>query len=350
MTKPSTSIKKVLNTNSAIDLLKFISSIFVAALHSGLDLGFLNPLYRLAVPFFFLSSSYFLFSKISGKSTETERRTVLFQFVLRNVKLYAFWFLLWLPYLMTSRTDWFESHFLINVLKFLRSLLWGSTFTASWYIVATVIDCSLVYFLSQKFSTKKLFVFGFLTYMVCLAYSNYYGITRCIPYQGYLFTAFITVFNSVVNGFPAGIFWVIAGKFFAENQFKTKLHHYVILILGFCLLLVENQIVLKMDWVLVNDCFIMLIPVCCALFQIARNAKWSWEPSVRYRNMSTIIYASHGGILGTLTAFAIAHLNEPVQNIGLVKFLITSVACILLSTLLFQLQKRKRFSWVRYSH
>lgn len=349
MLSSSASLKHSAHSNAAIDILKFLFSILIAALHSGVDLGILTPLYRLGVPFFFITSSYYLFSKINIQHTDHERNITMLQFVKRNARLYLFWFILWLPLLLKLRTDWFASNLIVNILVFLRSLLFGSTFSASWYIAALILDCFLIYHLSKKLPTTKLLIIGLVSFVICLAYSTYYGITRNFLFLRYCLTGFITIFNSVVTGFPAGILWIALGKYFAENHFQTRPHHYLMLIGGFILLLLENQMVTHFDWVLVNDCYVMLLPVCYALFQIVRNSTLSWKPSILLRNYSTMIYTSHGIFINTLTPI-LAALFAPSFDNAWESFFITIVLCMILGTMLLALKKIKVLSWLKYSH
>ena len=46
--------------NNAIDMMKLILSIFVVLIHSEVNLGMFTPFLRIAVPLFFIISSFFL--------------------------------------------------------------------------------------------------------------------------------------------------------------------------------------------------------------------------------------------------------------------------------------------------
>ncbi|MCD7763658.1 MAG: hypothetical protein LUI14_10790 [Lachnospiraceae bacterium] len=87
----------------AVDISKLILSLMVVALHTSFLEGFANPILRLAVPIFFIYSGFFFFYKDSQVNEENKP---LKKLVVRNVKLYAAWFLvLLLP------TNYLKSYF-----------------------------------------------------------------------------------------------------------------------------------------------------------------------------------------------------------------------------------------------
>ncbi len=102
----------------AIDLVKFICALLVVTLHiatyafsnmavdgaaptghGNILMLILMPLYfvivRVAVPFFFIASSYFLFKKI--KACPEKRGEFVKKYCLRIFLLYVFWFVVSLP-------------------------------------------------------------------------------------------------------------------------------------------------------------------------------------------------------------------------------------------------------------
>ena len=337
-------------SNSIIDIMKFVLALLIAALHAKVDIGFLFPLYRIAVPLFFITSGYFLFGKLALTQNIAEKKAILRKSIIRNLQLYLFWFIVLLPVTLNNHTDWFSSTPLINFLSFMKALLFGSTFAASWYITATIIGTIIVFFLSQKFHNRILLGIGLAVYFICCMLSNYYEIFRGITPIGYAYTAWLTLFGSFVNSFPASIFWLILGKYFAETPYTPKRSYKWIALTGFLTLLAEHFIIQKMGWVLINDCYLMLIPVCYALFQFLRQFTYYSKFTVRLRNMSTIIYTLHFSVIPILQRYLHTSIGieNPVLNVAV--FAITISICLLVSILIFTLEKKKYFHWLRYAH
>lgn len=94
----------------ALDLLKFIMSIMVVAIHTRLFEDVTFPWLRIAVPVFFMISSYFFFAKI--RNTETvAQKSALLNFTKRNLQLYLFYFVLLLPITLYHKLQLFKTIF-----------------------------------------------------------------------------------------------------------------------------------------------------------------------------------------------------------------------------------------------
>lgn len=329
---------KISTSNAAVDIAKFVFSILIAMLHAGVDLGPFSPIYRLAVPCFFLLSAYYLFAKLSKTDEESQQKRILKNFVLRNLKLLLFWTVVQFP--ATARSwHWGEPALMMDLLTFMRGLLFGSVFTASWYINATIIGCCAIYWLSRTMSDRTLLIMGGLAYLGCLAFSNYYGLVKwCLPLR-YALTAFATVFNSFVTGFPAGILWIVIGKLVAQRRLQFCKFHLWLFLGGVAALFAEKWVINRLGIALRDDCYLFLIPACYGLTRCLLAAKWSWCSSVRFRSMSTIIYVTHGSGL----ALAQIWCDSALMAVGCVLLLAG-----LLSALIFTLEKSKPFGWMKY--
>ena len=132
--------------NSAIDLMKFVCALLVVGIHtepfsfsSVLDnaFGFVN---RIAVPFFFIASSYFFFMK----SLNFHR---LGHYVKRIFILYAIWFIIYICF------DWLYLSTPVNSQTFFDFFIYG--FQHFWYLQATIIAiCLYVGLLHLSKSTR----------------------------------------------------------------------------------------------------------------------------------------------------------------------------------------------------
>lgn len=121
--------------NRNIDILKYIMSLFIIMIHIGYSHDY--PIIRVAVPVFFIISSYLFFSKIN-KVGEKEWSQILINFIIRAFKLYIFWFIVLLPVTIVERR-WYLLDFYGIIEQLIVGVLFKSTFLASWYISAYVI-------------------------------------------------------------------------------------------------------------------------------------------------------------------------------------------------------------------
>ena len=89
----------------AIDVAKFIFSILVVAIHTvplgnndyGFPLNLLGSLSRLAVPFFFMASGFFLSKKFDGDFYSERNIIAVKKYALHILFLYGLWTLIYLP-------------------------------------------------------------------------------------------------------------------------------------------------------------------------------------------------------------------------------------------------------------
>lgn len=142
-------------------------SVMIIMIHVGYSFQF--PILRLAVPVFFVISSYLFFHKIKDLN-KAERCSVYHKFVIRAIKLYAFWFVVLLPVTIVVRR-WYAMDVLEFIKTFPLTLLFDSTFQASWYIPAYIIGISIAYYLGKH--NVVLFIAGILLYIQCCFASNY---------------------------------------------------------------------------------------------------------------------------------------------------------------------------------
>ena len=150
----------------SIDVLKFILSFLIIQIHTEFYFIWMKPYVRLAVPIFFIISAFFFFRRNPGKEQ-------LIGYIKRLSILYLFWFIVWgLYFVYANRAIVFSSQGFVFIL---RSLVFGSTFAASWYIAASIIGTIIVYVLSKLLNDRWLIFITALIYITInlLAELNY---------------------------------------------------------------------------------------------------------------------------------------------------------------------------------
>lgn len=127
-----------------VDLSRVVLAFMVVCIHASLFPKYLIPYLRLSVPLFFMITSFFFFRKTASMQDSSEKTAYLKKFVIRNLKLYFFYFILLLPVTLMKR-QWFSEGIIKGLLHFFRSLVFGSTFVASWFIMASVIGVAIIF-------------------------------------------------------------------------------------------------------------------------------------------------------------------------------------------------------------
>ena len=135
------------NGGGKYDVLKITLAILIVVLHTRPLSNDFQPILRLAVPIFFIMTSFFFFNKIK-EFDKKESNIALNKFIRRNLLLYLFWLVLLLPVTL-YRHNWFESGIAMGLVRMIRSFFFGSTFAASWFITSSVIAVTLITFLAR---------------------------------------------------------------------------------------------------------------------------------------------------------------------------------------------------------
>lgn len=329
-------------TIEILDVTKFVLAIMVVGIHTLGKYG-IYPLFRIAVPLFFMISSYLFFSNPEKRGNIG----FLKKFCIRNLKLYCFWFIVLMPVFLPLG-GYLTGNLLFNVFKLIIKVFFGSTFTASWYISALVIGMCFV-FACDKFKIDYRIVLGFtfLIYVICCLNSNY----RNLMADDSIIVMINRIYpGTIYNGFLAGLFWISLGYVFACkgkicNRKKSKIG----LIVSILLLEGEYFIVTKYHLTVDNDCYFMLVPVCCFIFDNLIKCNWkSKKIKVKLlRKYSTIIYCVHGSVAVLIENYWIIETN---LLCCILKFVIVLIISICIAYAICTLEKKKVFNCLHYAY
>lgn len=337
-----------------VDILKLLLAVLVVCIHTTKVGVLLRPVFRIAVPLFFIITSYLFFLKQSQLATLYERRRALWRYVKRILILYLFWFVVLLE--PTSRArQWFDDFGIDKMLDIVKNFFLSSTFMASWFLMASVVAVVIVWFLAEK-KVKDLWllVLGAVSYVCCCMVSNYYFLCQSIPGFEKAYTSFAQVFTSPYNSFPVALLFVAMGKCLAQRSLHLSTRA-LCTVLGLSLVLIYCEFFfIKYCGTVVNDdCYLALPLLCMSVFMLVGQSaplESSFDTKA-LRACSTIIYCSHATI-----AYQVGcELRELLLNPNSFQYLAfrfvgTFLCVFVLSYTILQLEKLKPLSFLRYSH
>lgn len=325
----------------SIDVLKFILSFLIIQIHTEFYFIWMKPYVRLAVPIFFIISAFFFFRRNPGKEQ-------LIGYIKRLSILYLFWFIVWgLYFVYANRAIVFSSQGFVFIL---RSLVFGSTFAASWYIAASIIGTIIVYVLSKLLNDRWLIFITALIYITITLGTSYYHL---FPNSfSKLEDAFYQITGTHLSiSFPVSLFWIAVGKSLI-NYNPTKISRLTLSIsaLASLILLQLEYRFVRNIW-LTGDCYLMLIPSCLFLLMYVLSfTDYTCSHAKQLRSASTIIYCSHYNILFiTLSILTLIEGKSPNLS-SLVKFTIAAGISLIITTIILSLEKIRGFKWLKYSH
>lgn len=206
------------NGYASIDLAKVLAALLVLSIHTHpfasntLADYYFTCLCRIGVPFFFVSGSYFFFS---GK------KKTLKTYVERLLKLYLIWFVLEIPITIQRFFIDSQSSLSFNLIFFIKSLLFNSTFFISWYITATIWATLIVSKLMILRKYRFLLLLCIICYGLALLNSMYSGVIS----ENSFFNKIVGYINYAivpVNSFIIGIPFVTIGYLIVDNKKKIN--------------------------------------------------------------------------------------------------------------------------------
>lgn len=336
-------IKNEAGKYDAIDLLKFIGSILIFALHLNLFSGSpintgIQLLARWCVPFFFITSAFFLFGKAENGKIPPSRLTA---YVKRVLLLYLSWFVINIPAVIYTRIISAGAFSLRTYLYFIKNILLSSAYKGSWYLLSSAFSAVLIYLLSKKLSNRMILLCTLPLYLICAA-SSVYG--KLLP--GTVFSVLRFLYFPL-NIF-GGCFYFAIGKYLADNRRLIsciKKHAAVLLtIFSFAAFCAEVVFAKAMGWSYSTDASLCVALVGFSFVILGLKTSIKIKNSLALRKMSTIIYCAQGNIL---------LLGRALKKTGLVSndllyFLIMSLVMAATVTVVLLLQKKVKLKALRY--
>ena len=331
-------------TLEAIDIAKFIASILVFIMHCGIlnDYKFISVIpqiiARWGVPYFFICSSYFLFSK---RENTNIGKDAIYKYVHRIVMLYIMWFAYNIPNIIYQRL-WSNDLYAIRTwLVFIKDSILSSTFTGSWYLVSSIFSAWFIYVLNKKLSTKTIIGITFVFYFLCVFMSVYYGIMPTNILKILNFLCFpLNIFN--------GCFYFSLGKYIAENrQVLLKKYNknraFIGFVVFYLLFIVEICLARYFKIRGSTDVAFSTIGMSGSLFLFCLQVHVGISYSLLLRKLSIIIYCAQGNIL------LVGTLCRKILGISyVISFFVSVVFIAIICICVLYIQNTKQWKWTKY--
>ena len=339
--------KKRMKQKDALDLAKYILSLMIVAIHTGIYPQVLYPWLRLAIPLFFIISSYLLFSKINA-SDEQQKVVCVKRFIVRNLQYYLFWFVALLPYTALARKDWVDKGIAESIRIIVSHTLFGYTFSASWYITGS-IWAVLILYATRKISAKYMTIILIPVYLFCCLCSAYHFTLDGENMMQVFIVFYEKWFTNPANSFPIATVWMFIGKVFADfNQKKSKRIWIGVLLSSVCLWCEWRVLYFLGGNIAVNnDCLLFLVPLSICIFAIIKDLDIQIKRAKVLRNISIVMYPLHASLTG---AFRILLSRFGNGRNELLLFILVVVMCHIVTLVILRLEKKKCFSFLRFSH
>jgi len=286
-----------------IDVLRLVFAVLVVSIHTmafqsineNLRIANSMGIARLAVPFFFMVSGYFLYNRINS---EKEPKSTLKRLLI----LYVSWVLIEIITLFPMVLSNLDAPpiFLIERLLFMG--ITGSL----WYISSLIIAIFVISPLLKKDKILLLIIIGFVLYLFGATGDTYYGLfekTMITP----LINGYTGVFVMPQIGITESILFVSIGAAVNKYKLNEKIKNAGLLsIISIILLLIETFVLNKTG--IAKDVNMYLSAIIAAplilIWAINCNINISTRISKACRDYSLGIYCSHQIIMIWIAMFA----------------------------------------------
>lgn len=284
--------------------MRFVCALLVVAIHIGPIASFSffanywikNYLARIAVPFYFISSGYFLFRKTDYHRFDF---SIPFAYIKKILYLYLIWTAIYLP--LTVKFDILKDPEGIfhGILLWIRNCIFTGSYLHLWYLNAAIIAVLIVsVLLSKNISYHSIMAFSVVMYMIGLLPQTYFVFCALLKNTPSLWAALKFIEKFMVtsrNGLFFGFLFVGMGMMFAYKPIYIPIKK---AFFNFCffmiLFLFEAIMVRHMGWAREHDMYLFLVPVSYYMFYLTTHI--DLKPRKIYatlKHMGVLIFYLH---------------------------------------------------------
>lgn len=256
---------------TGIDCFRLIAAILVVAIHTSplascsetADFLLTRVIARAAVPFFLMTSGFFLISRYSDGPEK------LAAFLKKTALIYLAATAAYIP--LNIYAGYFQTEYLLpNILK---DIVFDGTFYHLWYLPAAFLGAAAAWFLVRKLGFHRALAVCLVLYAGGLLGDSYYGLAEKVPFLKSAYGSVFQVTDYTRNGvFMAPVFFLLGGLLAERDRLPLKWS-----VPGFCaslLLMCGEALTLRHFGLQRHDSMYVLLPLCMVfLFEIILHFK-----------------------------------------------------------------------------
>lgn len=286
-------MKQAAGSLAGLDHFRLIAAFLVVAIHTSplssvngtADYILSGVIARIAVPFFFMVSGFFLFSERESGKLRTDR---LSKFLKRTGVLYALSILLYLPLnIYSGKID--EWRKLSNLLK---DVLFDGTFYHLWYLPAAMAGAAVAWLLLRKLKPGRALGIGLFLYVIALSGDSYYGLADKVPGLSALYKNLFVFSDYTRNGVLfAPVFFILGAMLTGRSRLRSLKGCLTGLAISVALLVTEGLLLRGLGVQRHDSMYLMLLPCLVFLFQVLLH--WKGGDTKALRTITMLIYIIH---------------------------------------------------------
>ena len=353
--------KKMNTQYNAIDLTKFLCAILVVTIHvapfgnyetssllSCFYFGIRQYLARIAVPFFFVTSGFFLYRKTSFECFHVQPTK---KYALKLLKLYMIWSAIYFPFnfILFFRD---EKGILHAILVYIKDYILSGSYRHLWYLNATIFAVAFIsLLLHKKVTLKKMMIAACALYLGGLLAQSWFGfiapLKETAPYIWNMLKFIQKIIVTTRNGLFEGFLFVGIGMLFAFNKVHIpKKLAYFGFVFSMLLLFIEVFVLQYFHIAREHDTYFFLVPTVFFMFSIVCDMHLPDHKTYKsLRTLSSLIFYMHVGV-STLVKRVLEIISNELSE-TILCFLLTLIITIICSVIVMKLSKFSKFGWLK---
>lgn len=320
------------NRKPGIDLFRIIASVMVIGIHTApflfiskeVDQLTTLTLFRVAVPFFFMTTGYFLVGPLVLKPAYLNQMKVRC-FILKISQIYVLSILLFLPLSVMNGT--LEKN--MTVFDMVKILLFKGSFYHLWYFPGIIIGLLLICLLLKFLSFNYVFLISSLLYVVGLGGDSFYGLSKQLILLEKFYNNLFNLMEMTRNGLFFVPLFLCLGAFLYQKkyaQFRKK-EVIFLLILMLIMMMIESYLIHYYSEPRHDSMYLSLPLVMYFLFLLLLH----WQPRIRVKEasyLSLLVYIGH-----PLVIVVVHFVSKKIEfvKISFIYFLLVCLGSFLLA-------------------
>ncbi len=313
---------------SGIDLFRLPAALLIIAIHTSPlasfsktgDFVLTRVAARVAVPFFFMTSAFFVITRYAKNA---ER---LAAFMKRTAVIYAAAIVFYIP--VNIYSGYFREQPLLP--RMIKDVVFDGTFYHLWYLPASVMGALVAWYLVRKYDYSRAVAVSAVLYLIGLFGDSYFGIAQKVPGIGGFYRQIFQVSDYTRNGiFFAPVFFVLGGM---SADCRRRISRKMSLIgfgVSFALMLAEAMTLHIFGLQRHDSMYIFLLPCVYFLFQFLLHFRG--RRKARVKELALALYLIHPMMIVAVRLVAkVLHLQSLLVENSMVHYLAVCAASLLI--------------------
>lgn len=348
-------MKKDSKNYTGIDFFRLIAAVFIVAIHTSplaslgedgrfADFILTRIIARVAVPFFFMTSGFFLITRYHYDDGK------LRDFVKKTACIYGAAIVLYMP------VNLYNGYFKVENLlpNMIKDIVFDGTLYHLWYLPAAIIGGVTAWYLVIGLDYKKALMATAALYLIGLGGDSYYGAVKRLSVCEGFYALLFQVSDYTRNGiFFAPVFFVMGGwihesrdrirlrgavqgsgtrNAYDERAYRKKMLLQNVFGFGVCLglMLMEGLTLHHFQMQRHDSMYLFLLPCMYFLFSFLlnfRGKRYAWM-----RDVSLIVYIIHPMVIVGIRLLAkLFHLQKLLVDNSVIHFLVVVMVSFAIS-------------------